>query len=1227
MDREQAKRNIKDTFEASFNEEKYIYFIMNLLNLKQSDIKNASFGVHQGYNIPEMFRSYISKFQRVAKYLKDDNRIDVLIVYLYKKTSIEYARSMQRNFISGYLKGNYGSDNLKDAALVAFVSPDEEDWRFSLVKIDYRFEEGKAGRKVKEEFTPARRWSFLVGKNEKSHTAQSQLVDILADDKHNPTITQLEEAFNIETVTNEFFLEYRNLFIRTKEALDMVVENNLKVKSEFEFKGVNTVDFAKKLLGQIIFLYFLQKRGWFGVGRDEKWGTGSKKFLRELFEKKHSIYYNFFNDILEPLFYEALRIDRSYGDDYYSRFNCKIPFLNGGLFDPIGNYDWVHIDITLPDSLFSNDVATKHGDTGNGILDIFDRYNFTVREDEPLEKEVAIDPELLGKAYEKFNAIRPDNFEEYKKVLKNGKKGNENKFNKQYGVYYTPREIVHYMCQQSLIHYLESELNGKTISYERLGNSNLDMFGNEVRKGQLDITIEHKEFPAIPKEDIEKFIQLGEQFKENDELALIKEEEINNGNQKSSTIEPLLPESIQKNASIIDKKLEDITICDPAVGSGAFPVGMMNEIVKARTLLNLYLKNDSHTIYYFKRQCIEKSLYGVDIDPGAVEIAKLRLWLSLIVEEEDFKNIKQLPNLDYKIMQGSSLISEFMGINFDTDLENNQYSELLPKDDSKIIYETLKIKKEDLINQADVNKKVILRKEIEDLIINLFEIKLQKQKSNYFRNLEDIKQKYKNHPVKEEREREIKREKDKLFQSTGFNLDELEKQLRQYTSSRKIRPFFPWKLYFSEVFQEKNGFDIVIANPPYIRQENIDFKETLKEEYIIYDSVSDLYTYFYEKGFNILKQVGVLTYITSNKFLRARYGKHLRNYLQVNVSIKDVINFGSQHMFEATTNTLIFIANKGKNQNTVFDYSDNIEVPEKIKFPQSALQDGEWTIEKPEIINLKSKIEKMGISLKEWNIKINYGIKTGYNEAFIIDLDTRDRICQKDQKSSEIIKPIIRGRDIKRYHYVDSGKYLIATHNGYTTKNGKKLNPVNIYNYPFLKKHFDNYKQYLEKRKDMGITIYNLRDCAFMDDFFYEKIIWHELTNINKFAYSDKEDYLLAGSFFMVGESLKYLLAVLNSKLCLFYFSLICNSSGMDTIQWKKFALEKLPIMKIDNVKQQPFIDMVDKIINITKQNDYLLNKEKQKKVKELEEQIDQMIYQLYNLTEGEIEIVENFNK
>jgi hypothetical protein len=573
----------------------------------------------------------------------------LFIVYLKRETAIERARTMQRNFVAWYL-----SQGEKDAALVAYVSPDQANWRFSLVKMDYRFDlsAAKAGKtrtgkvKIKEEFIPARRWSFLVGANEKSHTAQSRLVNILANDEHAPTLAELENAFDIETVTKEFFLQYRGLFLRAKEALDKVVKKDPKIKADFEAKGVDTVNFAKKLLGQIVFLYFLQKKGWFGVGRDDDWGTGSKHFLRSLFDKKHSEYNNFFNDILEPLFYEALRIDRSHDDDYYSRFNCKIPFLNGGLFDPIGNYDWVHTDINLPNDLFSNTRKTREGlpaalgkaqagDEGDGILDVFDRYNFTVREDEPLEKEVAIDPELLGKAYEKFNAIRPDNFDEFTKALKSGRKGEENKFNKKFGVYYTPREIVHYMCKQSLINYLYTQAE---------------------EAGLAD---------TIKKQDMEDLIEVGELITEHETTALIKREKIKNGIQKSTEYTALLADSIRENATTIDQWLEEITVCDPAVGSGAFPVGMMNEIVRARNVLSVFLSavsdpaqaglNDLSAVpgtaqagrkrpvcvqrtgrndYEFKRRCIEHSLYGVDIDPGAVEIAKLRLWLSLVVDED-----------------------------------------------------------------------------------------------------------------------------------------------------------------------------------------------------------------------------------------------------------------------------------------------------------------------------------------------------------------------------------------------------------------------------------------------------------------------------------------------------------------------------------------------------------------------------------------------------------------
>src|ERR1035437_4309685 len=620
MNKEEAKKLVVKTFEQSFDESRFLFFIKNLLK----DLDETKAQVWAGNYIPESFRNAIKFYKRIGQYTDINlNVIDVLIVNVKKDITLERARTLQRNFIARHLK-----QRTHEAALVAFYTDDYDDWRYSLVVMDLNLTKTK----VEIEFTPAKRYSFLVGINEKSHTAQNQFVNLLNDKNDKPTLKNIEESFNIETVTKEFFLEYRDLFIRTKRALDGVLINDEKVKTDFDNKGIDSVSFSKKLIGQIVFLYFLQKKGWFGVARDDKWCEGSKKFLRELFDGKHGGYNNFFNDILEPLFYEALRIDRSHDDHYYSRFNCKIPFLNGGLFDPIGKdggYDCVKTDITLPNELFSN--KTKKGDYGNGIFDTFDLYNFTVIEDEPLEKEVAIDPELLGKAYEKFNAIRSDNFEEYLKVLKSGEKGDESKFNKQYGVFYTPREIVHYLCQQSLINYLAIELEGK-----------------------------------VSKDSIEFLILDGDKFIEHLKIAKEKNEE--NENYKGDYKENKSFIELKENAEDIDKLLANVKLCDPAVGSGAFPVGMMTEIVKARMFFVLtecltgeYSNNHNEQVnrnpYSYKRECIENSLYGVDIDIGAVEIAKLRLWLSLVVDEDDIIKIKPLPNLDYKIICGNSLMS------------------------------------------------------------------------------------------------------------------------------------------------------------------------------------------------------------------------------------------------------------------------------------------------------------------------------------------------------------------------------------------------------------------------------------------------------------------------------------------------------------------------------------------------------------------------------------------
>jgi len=344
MQKETAKNLIQETLQNSFNKERFIYLAKNILN----HIEDAPF-VYKGNYIFDDFADSIKTVERIGKYKDPEGKlIDILIIRLQKETSLERARTKQRNFIAKYLKGSRGNV-LKDAALAAFVSPNDDDWRFSLVKMDYKFNEKG---KVVEEFTPARRYSFLVGKNENSHTAQSRFLPLLLDDETPPALEDLENAFSIERVTKEFFEKYRDLFLRLKESLDEIIKKDAKVSADFKEKNIDAGDFAKKLLGQIVFLYFLQKKGWFGVPRGKDWGEGDKKFLRNLFDKAQKENKNYFNRFLEPLFYEALRLERP--KDYYDQFNCRIPFLNGGLFDPINDYDWQDIDINLPNEIFSS---------------------------------------------------------------------------------------------------------------------------------------------------------------------------------------------------------------------------------------------------------------------------------------------------------------------------------------------------------------------------------------------------------------------------------------------------------------------------------------------------------------------------------------------------------------------------------------------------------------------------------------------------------------------------------------------------------------------------------------------------------------------------------------------------------------------------------------------------------------------------------------------------------
>jgi len=1110
MDNEQAKKLVRDTFENPFDKELFLDFIKNLCN--KIDEGKAFPKREIGY-IKETFLPYVETYERLGTYTDpEEKKIDILIVYLQKENSLERARTAQRNFVARYLQKR----GEKDAALVAFVSPGNKDWRFSLVKMDYRFTQTENGKvKVKDEFTPARRWSFLVGKNESSHTAQSRFTTIVGNDENSPTLKELEAAFDIETVTKEFYAKYSDLFKQLNEKFDNILKADEKISKEFKDNNIDIRNFTQKLLGQIVFLYFLQKKGWFGVERNAAWGTGPKDFLRRLFEKKIIDYDNFFNDILEPLFYEALAQPRDY--NFYSRFNCKIPFLNGGLFDPINNYDWVHVDIILPNELFSNQIATKEGDEGTGILDIFDRYNFTVKEDEPLEKEVAVDPEMLGKVFE--NLLETND-------------------RKTQGTFYTPREIVHYMCQESLISYLSAELEQK-----------------------------------ISKNDISKFIKTGELFGEHESAVISKEKETKDYSHK-------LPESIRNNAKQIDEKLSNIKVCDPACGSGAFLVGMMSEIVKARNVLSIFIEETDRTLYDFKRECIEKSLYGVDINAAAVEIAKLRLWLSLIVDEEDIEQIKPLPNLDYKIIRGNSLL----GIDLNADMN------LFNKDS----FNKIEQYKENILEEINHEKRNDIKKQINNLILEI-------------------------------------------------------------TNGKKD---FDFEVYFSEVFRNNGGFDVVIANPPYIRQEKIKEYKPLLKGYEVYNSTSDIYTYFYEKSWNILKDGGFSCFISSNKWLRAKYGEKLREFLKSKSAIVDIIDFAGHKVFEsATVDTNIILFQKLKQANInilsnihiIIDNTINVlniksdfnkeydlyDYFQKngLEIKQASLDINCFTFGNDTVMNLKAKIEKVGVPLKDWGVKIYMGIKTGFNEAFIINTKKRNEILgncvteEERKKTEAVIKPILRGRDIKHYYYEWADLWVIGTFPAFK---------LNIDDYPSIKKYFlDNFdirrleqtgKKYpqFNARKKTGNKWFETQDqIAYYSEFAKEKVVYSDIVRQPQFCFDTNGFYVEKTSFLITGTYLKYICGLLNSKPVTFFFRSYYAGGGLgeDGYQYQKAFLGNIPLPPITPTNEQ-IVNQIESFVET------ILSAKYQKPnadTKHLEREIDQLVYKLYDLTEDDIKIIERY--
>ena len=983
------------------------------------------------------------------------------------------------------------------------------DWRFSFCRKNATGDE-----------TAPKRYTFLLGPNQACRTAAQNFVNLTEYVKsHALTLDAIVSAFDVEAISSEFFRKYKAHYSdfvkyvtgkefrkeRGKWVEKDVGTSNEALYASFGHDDKRVRDYVKKLLGRIVFLHFLQKKGWLG-GHGDDWTDGDPAFMLHLYERASDAQKeDFLDGVLEPLF-TALDTRRT-ADEYDTGVDgigkVKIPYLNGGLFTRNAADE---IASRFPHEMFG------------GFLSFLAEYNFTIDENDPDDAEVGVDPEMLGRIFE--NLLED---------------------NRDKGAYYTPKAIVEYMCRRSLAVYLVA------------GSKDVDAATVETFVATHDAT-------AISAAVAERL------------LALLK----------------------------------SVRVCDPAIGSGAFPIGILRELRLLRIALG-----DSSSPASLTKSIIEDNIYGVDIEKGAVDIARLRFWLALVVDED---TPQALPNLDFKVMQGNSLLESYRGIDL---------SRLLPdaKGVARAAARPVQGVLPGLAPHRAVQQELAFGGETASAVI-------AERMREYYRTAD--------RETKQKLMAEISEQVRGFVMASGLLPKEWHGELAALGPQNDR--FFLWHTWFADVFAN-GGFDIVIGNPPYVQLSNNHgalgdlYKDSGFETFV---KTGDLYCLFYEMGCRMLHPGGHLCYITSNKWMRTGYGEKLRGYLAKMTNPEVLLDFAGQKIFEsATVDTNIIlvqagVANRGRTAACIGTTACRTDLGAFMRdnaVTCSFTSSDSWAILTPIERAIKAKMEKVGRPLKDWDIEINYGIKTGCNEAFIVNEERRKAIladCRDEderRRTEQLIRPILRGRDVKRYAYEWANLYLIATHNGYGD-----TPRVKIEDYPAVKKWLDeggiayNGKLYLgypqlEARADQGDTPYNLRNCAYMDDFDKPKIVWADLARTgNAFVY-DENRFAVPNTSYVVAsydtEMLKYLLGVLNSKAILRYLDWISSKLDETGWRWIKQYVELLPV-PVDSPERTSIADCVGRILDARKADTAA-------DVSRIERQIDLLVYRLYGFTDEEV--------
>ena len=1031
------------------------------------------------------------------------------------------------------------NNSLCNRALVVFV-PDSSrnNYRFSLLQIDASIDEND---RLVRQYSNPRRFSFLLGTDAHIKTPTQFLIErgaIRERQEGNKLLNSFDDLlsrFSVEALTKQF---YNELF----KWYEWAIKISFFPKGPAEDVTLNQENNEQniiRLITRIIFVWFIKQKN---LVPDKIFDKRDLFNIINDFEPMSSESSSYYNAILQNLFFATLNravIDEQgckrqfknenpeennphYGIKSFYRDNkvpkkslfkishqevidyfSTIPFLNGGLFECLDEIeDNSNVTQNYIDG-FSREPSNRafipnilFFEPEEGLLPILSRYNFTIEENSPKEVQVALDPELLGKVFENLlGAYNP----ETRETARN-----------QSGSFYTPKEIVEFMVDESLKAYL----------------------GNKEYTNLL-------------------FTQ--------DELPI----ELQND-----------PEECNR----ISRKLSTAKILDPACGSGAFPMGMLNKMVELLEKLDYKKERDIGDI---KLQLIENCIYGSDIQTIAVQISKLRFFISLICHFErndhDKTNnygIPILPNLETKFVAANSLIS----------IKQKEGYGGLYTDPTGEIEST----KRELLN---------IRKKHFSAHSSFLKIQLRKD------------------------DKEARQKLSKLL-SVNIYAPQDAKQIAEWNpyDQNKTSSFFDpyW------MFGVTEKFDIVIGNPPYVQLQNNGGKLASLYENFSFDTFTrtgDIYCLFYERGYQLLKDRGHLCFITSNKWMRAGYGEKTRRFLATKTNPKLLVDFAGLKLFESATvdtNILLYAreSNAGStvcavtknDKNCIQKLSDFVQQQHTLVHFNGS---NSWVILSPIEQNIKSKIETVGTPLKDWDIKINYGIKTGLNEAFIISGAKRNEIlanCKTEdekQRTDELIRPVLRGRDIKRFGYDWKNLWLINTHNGVKGKFPR----IDINNYPAVKAHLDKYWPQLSSREDQGDTPYNLRNCAYLEDFARPKIIFQEIVQESQFFFDNK------GTFFcndtgriIVGNNLYFLLGILNSSLFFYSIKHFYGGGvlGENGIRMKHTFFQSFPCAKINKSITQLTVSLLVKYD------------------KSLFDFLDKKIMKIYNLTDEEIQEVLN---